>query len=55
MTLCRIATEDVTSGSVLAHAVQSKPRNLQIIASAASAIANLATNEKDQVSALMLV
>lgn len=48
--LIRIAAEDAACGGVLAHALQSKPNNLQIIASAASAIANLATNEKDQVT-----
>ena len=48
----RIASEDAASGGVLAHALQSQPHNQQIIASAAAAIANMATNEKDQVTDL---
>jgi len=49
LVICRISSEDAASGGVLSHTLQSRPKNQQIIASAAAAIANLATNENDQV------
>lgn len=48
----RISSEDATCGGVIAQALQSTHNNLQINANAASAIANLATSERDQVNTL---
>jgi len=43
-----IASEDASSGGVVAKIIQSKPRNLMIICYAAGIVANLSTCQRDQ-------
>jgi len=43
-----IASEDTSSGGVVAKIIQSKPRNLMIICYAAGIVANLSTCQRDQ-------